>query len=87
MSKQKSNIGRGQRRRKQKGEGKNAAHVARKRELEAERAAAAMVEMTFGSPALMSVEEPVTEPVTEPARPRRVREGPHVPRDGRNVVA
>eukprot|EP00966_Prymnesium_polylepis_P065544 1521053-Prymnesium_polylepis.1 len=28
-----------------------------------------MVEMTFGSPAPMPVEEPVTEPVTEPARP------------------
>ena len=63
------------RRGNKKGVSRNAATVARTKELEAERAAAAVVELAFGSPEPQPVEEPVTE-AAHPPPPKR-RKGIH----------
>jgi hypothetical protein len=72
MCKKKSNIGRAQGRKQQKGETKNKAKLERKRDLETERAAAVIAEMAVPSPAATPVEEPVTEAV-RPKPPKRRR--------------
>lgn len=55
----------------QKGKSKDAKIVARTKELEAERAAHAMVELCFGSADPPPVREPVTEPAIAPPPKRR----------------
>ena len=69
---EKEQLGRHERRRKQKEPSRDENHLARTQELEAERAAAAMVELCFGTPQAPPIEEPVTE-VVHPPPPKRRR--------------
>ena len=70
MTRKKSNIGRHEQRKKAKPKTHDKKHLARTKELEAERAAEAMVQLCFGSPEVGPVSEPVTE-VVQPPPPKR----------------